>query len=250
MRHIDEHPLAIDAVNLARRRLPGDDRYGDSLSLAGGEPAGLIGQRLTSHATGRSSAVRGLGLGALQVFQSISEAQGRGHGSQELTIMFTDLVDFSDWALAAGDDLALELLRRVDAVMDREIQLRGGYVVKRLGDGVMAVFDEPAQAVACAVASRDGVAQLEVAGHRVALRAGIHLGTPRKLGGDYFGVDVNVAARVAAAAGEGEVLISERLAEHASTERGRLRRRWSFRGKGLPKGLKVYSVQEGPAEGK
>ena len=50
-------------------------------------------------------------------------------------------------------------------------------------------------------------------GYRPELRGGIHFGRPRKLGSDYFGVDVNVAARVAAAAGPGEVLISEAVCD-------------------------------------
>ncbi len=54
-------------------------------------------------------------MGALQVWQSLSEAQGRGHGDRDVAILFTDLVDFSDWALDAGDAAAVELLRKVGA---------------------------------------------------------------------------------------------------------------------------------------
>ena len=43
-------------------------------------------------------------MGALQVWQSLSEAQGRGQGDREVAILFTDLVGFSDWVLEAGDD--------------------------------------------------------------------------------------------------------------------------------------------------
>ena len=53
------------------------------------------------------------GLGALQVWEHVAEAQGRGRGTTELAIVFTDLVDFSAWALEAGDDAALALLREV-----------------------------------------------------------------------------------------------------------------------------------------
>ena len=48
-------------------------------------------------------------MGALQVWQSLSEAQGRGHGDRDVAILFTDLVDFSDWVLEAGDERAVEL---------------------------------------------------------------------------------------------------------------------------------------------
>ena len=48
----------------------------------------------------------------------MSEAQGRGRGEVELTILFTDLVDFSDWAVGAGDKAALELLRDVGEAIE------------------------------------------------------------------------------------------------------------------------------------
>jgi adenylate cyclase len=49
-----------------------------------------------------------------------------------------------------------------------------------------------------------------VEGYRPRLRTGIHLGRPRKIGGDYFGVDVNIAARLAEAADPGDVMVSDR----------------------------------------
>ena len=136
-------------------------------------------------------------MGALQVWQSLSEAQGRGHGDRELAILFTDLVDFSDWALDAGDAAAVEHLREVGEAVEQPVRAHGGRVVKRLGDGLMAVFDDAAAAVNAACEASGGVGELDGPG----LRAGVHVGSPRKLGGDYFGVDVNVAARVASAAG-------------------------------------------------
>ena len=87
--------------------------------------------------------MRELGLGALQVWQALSEAQGRGRGDAEVAILFTDLVDFSGWALDVGDEAALELLRKVGREEEDAICGRGGDVVKRMGDGLMAVFPDP-----------------------------------------------------------------------------------------------------------
>ena len=95
-------------------------------------------------------------MGALQVWQALSEAQGRGHGDREVAILFTDLVDFSDWVLEAGDEQAVELVREVGKAVEGAVRAHGGRVVKRLGDGVMAVFDDPAAAVqaGCEAAAR------------------------------------------------------------------------------------------------
>jgi class 3 adenylate cyclase len=74
------------------------------------------------------------------------------------------------------------------------------------------------------------------------------VGRPRKLGGDYYGVDVNVAARVAAAAGPGEVLVSEITCEHLDATGVRLRQRRRFRAKGAPKELKVFAAEPAVAD--
>src|SRR3954447_2271759 len=109
----DAHPRLIRAAQAARGMLPGDRQYGDPLSVGGSEPPQLIGQRIASLTQDRPSAIRELGLSTLQVWQALSEAQGRGRGDREMAVMFTDLVDFSKWALEAGDESALELLRQV-----------------------------------------------------------------------------------------------------------------------------------------
>jgi adenylate cyclase len=241
LRRADADPRLVEAARTARWRLPGDERYGDPLSTAGDRPAHLLGQRVATLGGDRPSAVRELGLGALQLWQALAEAQGRGHGSEEVAILFTDVVGFSTWALEAGDNRAVELLRRVAAAVEPCVTARRGRLVKRMGDGHMAVFEQVDDAVAAAQEAVAAVAQIELAGHRPALRAGVHAGTPRRLGGDWFGVDVNVAARVGAAAGPGEVLISdavrERLGGGVATEG-----RWRLDAKGAPDGLEVYAV--------
>jgi adenylate cyclase len=152
-------------------------------------------------------------------------------------------VGFSDWALEAGDDAALELLREVGRTVDPTIKDREGRIVKRLGDGLMAVFDDAGLAVDAALDSTRAVREIEVDGYSPELRGGIHFGRPRKLGSDYFGVDVNVAARVAAAAGPGEVLLSEAVCEQVGNSDMELRRRWRFKAKGAPRDLKVFSAR-------
>jgi adenylate cyclase len=230
------------AAKLMRELLPGDHELGDPLSTAGDKPSHLLARRVAETSPQRP-VVRELGLGALQVWQALSEAQGRGRGDAEVAILFTDLVDFSDWALEAGDEAALELLRKVGTEQEAAICGRGGEVVKRLGDGLMAVFDEPADAVAAAHEACYRVGALEVPGYRPRVRAGVHVGRPRRLGGDYLGVDVNIAARVAAAATGDEVLVSGPACARLDDGAFELHRRRRFRAKGTPKELEVYSVE-------
>jgi adenylate cyclase len=242
LRRLDRHPLILRATAALRDRLPGDHEYGDPLSVAGDEPPQVIGRRLAALTAERPGAMRELGFSALQVWQSVSEAQGRGRGERELAILFTDLVGFSDWTLEAGDTLAVELLRRVGLETEPIITAHGGRIVKRLGDGLMAVFDDPCGAVDAALESAAAIDGIEIAGHRPQLRAGVHFGRPRRLGSDYFGVDVNVAARVAAAAGPGHILVSQATRERLDDADLHLKRRWRFRAKGAPKDLEVYAA--------
>jgi adenylate cyclase len=239
----DTNPQLLKIARWVRQRLPGDSDLGDALSTAGDEPSLVIARRLSELGTERPSATREIGLGALQVWQALSEAQGRGRGQREVAILFTDLVEFSAWALEAGDDAALDLLRRVGTCEDAAVTQHGGRVVKRLGDGMMAAFSDAESAVRAAHEARAKVATVQADGYRPQLRAGIHLGKPRKIGGDYLGVDVNVAARVAGGAKPGEILVSGAACERLDESVFELKRKRRFKAKGAPKELEVFAVE-------
>ncbi len=72
--------------------------------------------------------------------------------ADQQTILFVDLRGFSQWALRAEDTDVAELLRGVDAAVTEVVEARAGVVVKRLGDGAMAVFAECDSAVEAAFA--------------------------------------------------------------------------------------------------
>lgn len=243
----NRRPGMVRAVRAARELLPGDENLGDQLSTAADRPSAVIARFLAEPAAdgGGSTATGEAGLAALQVWQALSQRMGRGAGSAETTIMFTDLVGFSSWVLEAGDELALELLRDVARVVEPAIVGRRGRVVKRLGDGHMAVFASPLAGIQAALEIQEGLGAVEVAGHRPRLRAGLHRGQPRQLGGDYLGTDVNIAARVSEAAKADEVLASAAVIEaipDAERDRLDISRRRGFRAKGAPRDLEVYRV--------
>ncbi len=225
-----------------RRLLPGDDQYGDALSTTGTQVPQRIGRLVSEVEPERPSAVRELGLGALQAWQALSEAQGRGRGKVDVAILFTDIVGFSSWALEAGDEAALELLRQVAAAEDAAISMHGGSLVKRLGDGAMAVFRDPDDAVHAALQAQGGLGGIKVSGHTPELRAGVHLGRPRRVGGDYLGVDVNIAARVGEAAKGGEVLVSDSARGALDPEAFKFGRNRRLSATGAPRELSICRV--------
>src|ERR1700712_5310829 len=165
LKRLDGDPRLLKLVRLGRSRLPGDERYGDPLSLTGDQAPAVLGRRLSALTSERPGALREVGMSALQVWQGVSEAQGRGRGDRELTIVFTDLADFSTWALDAGDTQALALLREVGEAVEPEICSRGGRIVKRLGDGLMAIFEDPGEAIEAACAAAAALESVEIDGH-------------------------------------------------------------------------------------
>jgi len=201
-----------------------------------------MGRRLSALTAERPGVLREAGLSALQVWQSVSEAQGRGRGDTELTIVFTDLVEFSAWALQAGDDEAIELLRDVAHALEPPVAEGGGKVVKRLGDGLMAVFDEPDRALAAVLEGRERLRDVECDGYDPRIRAGVHVGRPRCIGGDYLGVDVTVAARLAQEADEDELLVSNSVRTELGSEAFDFKRKRRFKVKGVPRELEAYAV--------
>jgi adenylate cyclase len=242
-KQIDQSPALVKAAQRAREMLPGDAEFGDPLSTAGSDQPQVVGRRLSALTAERPGLLRETGLSALQVWESISEKQGRGRGKERVAVVFTDLAEFSEWALKAGDDEAVRLLRDVDCAMEPAMRERGGRVVKRMGDGMMAVFADSGEALEALLDARERLSEVKADGYDPRFRAGIHVGKPRKLGGDYFGVDVNVAARVADAAGPGEVLISEAVCGQIGESDVDLRRHWRFKAKGTPSDLKVFSAK-------
>lgn len=244
----DDSPL-LKAARGLRKLMPGDPDLGGADGIDDDRASSAIARSVAdSGPTDKKGANLGreLGLGALQVWQALSEAQGRASGEVDAAILFTDLVDFSKWALEAGDEASVQLLRSVAEVTDLEIKSRRGRIVKRLGDGLMAVFGDAEDAVDAGLACVNGVGCLDVGGYRPSLRAGIHAGRPRKLGSDYLGVDVNVAARVTEGAKGGQLLVSGSVTERLPAEGYALKRIRRFRAKGAPKDLEVYSVSSGP----
>ncbi len=210
-------PGVIAFIRRARRALPGDPDFGDPLSASGvGGPSAAA--RAADRLLDREAVSREVSLGALQVWQAVTERVSGRPANPEVTLVFTDLVGFSDWALSAGDDATLRLLRRVAQVMEPPLLAAGGQIVKRMGDGAMAVFADPATAVRAVLIALDASRTVEVDGYTPRLRAGIHTGRPLRIGSDWLGVDVNVAARVMERATRGGLIVSQATLEGISDE--------------------------------
>ncbi len=202
------HSRLVAFIRRARRVLPGDPEFGDPLSTAGEGGARAAARAAARLLPDRDAVVRELSLAGLQVWQALNELVSRTPVKAEKTIVFTDLVGFSSWSLKAGDDAGLTLLRRVAAAIEPPMLDRGGHIVKRMGDGLMAVFDTPEIALTAVLAAHVALQDVDVDGYRPRMRCGVHTGRPLRIGSDWLGVDVNIAARVMERATKGGLIVS------------------------------------------
>jgi class 3 adenylate cyclase len=119
------------------------------------------------------------------------------------TVLFTDIVGSTEHAAQMGDRAWQVLLERHNAIAREELERWRGREIKTIGDGFLALFDGPARAVRCAQAIQRRTRELGIE-----MRAGLHTGECELLDGDVSGIAVHIAARVAALAGVGELLVS------------------------------------------
>ena len=198
------------------------------------------------------AASRELSLATLQVWQAIKDRRSGRPAHEEITLVFTDLVGFSEWALQAGDDAMLRLLRWVAQVVEPPLLEAGGQVVKRMGDGIMAVLADAVTAITAVQTAQRALKNVEVDGYTPTMRVSIHTGRPRRIGSDWLGIDVNIAARVMECADNGEVLISgatlQRLTPEQLDELGmhakRVRRAmFAHQPTGVPDDFTIYRLE-------
>jgi class 3 adenylate cyclase len=126
------------------------------------------------------------------------------------TILFTDLVGFTEYNDACGDAAAVAVLDRQTDIARDAVEAATGRVVKELGDGLMLWFADTGNGLRAATEMLAAVERARATDEfPLALRMGMHCGDVVERGDDFVGQTVNVAARIADLAGPGELLASE-----------------------------------------
>jgi class 3 adenylate cyclase len=135
-----------------------------------------------------------------------------------VTLMFSDLSDYSGITDRLGDVAANDLLREYGALVHRCAEAQTGHVVKSHGDGIMVAFPSAVGALRAAVDIQQALAKRNVDGQNEELHAhiGIHAGEVVREDDDYLGSAVIIASRLADAAGPDEILVSSVVRELAA----------------------------------
>ncbi len=132
-----------------------------------------------------------------------------GGRSGAITFLFTDIESSSKLWETEPVRMA-EALSRHDRLCRAVVEGRGGRLVKMIGDGLHAVFDDPASAMVAAVDLQRGMGAIGTdCGIPLKMRCGLHAGIAEERDSDYFGSTVNRAARIMGAAHGGQVLLSQ-----------------------------------------
>jgi class 3 adenylate cyclase len=158
-----------------------------------------------------------------------------------LTLLFIDIVGSTPMAVELGDERWHAVLGRYRATVRRELTRFGGHEVDTAGDGFFATFQRPAAGLGGAWAIRSAVEDLGLQ-----IRTGVHMGECVVRGEKLSGVAVHIAARVMAAAGGGEILLTDAVREAVPDLDGRLTDHGRHRLKGVPGDWRLLRLTSAP----
>ena len=181
--------------------------------------AGASGYVLkTADADEITSAVRRISNGELvfpasvarMVLAEMRKRPSHHHGRCLATVLLTDIVGSTQRAASLGDRRWKTFLDVHDREVSQQLVLFDGHKVSNVGrgDGILATFETPAQAVRCASSIVDAIAR-----HGVDIRAGLHTGEIDRRGDDVSGIAVHIADRVASTAGPREIVVSRTVVD-------------------------------------
>ncbi|MBR1300245.1 adenylate/guanylate cyclase domain-containing protein [Bradyrhizobium sp. AUGA SZCCT0042] len=173
----------------------------------------------------------------------------------DITYLFTDLKDSTPLYESVGDVNAYFLVRQHFDILNKIIRERSGIMVKTIGDAVMAGFERPQDAVLASIEMVEELSRFnQTASRPLGLKVGVHRGRAIavRLNDriDYFGQDVNIAARVQGLAGVNEVCLTEAVMEAPGVSdivKGRPASRDYENLKGIGQKMEIYRIEISPA---
>lgn len=162
----------------------------------------------------------------------------------EATFCFIDVAGFTALTEAHGDEVAADLIEHFGALVD-EALAEPGQLINVIGDAVLVSYPTPAAAVDFAMRL---FARAAAEPDFPALRAGLHHGSVVERDGRMFGTTLNLAARVAAQAGGGQVLVTEAVADAVRASHLEVERMGTFTLRNLRDPVELFRVSPRGAE--
>jgi len=242
----------------------------EETDLAGS--AVVAAHRITSKAEGGqilvSEIVRGV-VGAVADFEFVDKGRFRLKGFPQrwrlyevpwragavaanrrvLTILFTDVEGFGAMTERLPEQYWVEILRAHNAIVRAELAANSAFAVKSLGDGFMAGFESPEDALRCAIEIQRVFASYnaEHLAEPIHVRIGLHTGEVIEEGDDFYGAAVISAARITNQAQGREILVTNATKEQVKSEGLVFEDRGQQSLRGISEPVRVWSVREAAA---
>src|SRR3954469_2530200 len=165
---------------------------------------------------------------------------------RNVCVLFTDLKGSTSYFEKFGDAAGLMMVHKSTTMLSLAVERHAGRVIKTIGDSVMAVFEDPAEAIAAAIEMQEAITadnKDKEESRRVLVRIGINYGLGLVKSNDVFGDVVNVASRVESAAAPEQILISDAMhAALGTTDRFKIRPMGKFALKGKADERELYEI--------
>jgi len=205
--------LARGMAKAAANRYPTCREFAEALRGALGlDQSDHAGKAATTGAAGAPVASAPVAAGAATIIGPAADGGPRGRRelpAGDVTLMFTDVEGSTALLSRLGEQYG-EALSAQRMIMRAAIAEGHGLELGTEGDSFFAVFSSAADAVGCCVAAQQGLSCHDwPGGMAVRVRMGLHSGRPTVYEGDYIGMDVHRAARIAATAHGGQVVMSQ-----------------------------------------
>ena len=153
------------------------------------------------------------------------------------TVLFTDVVSSTELLASVGDSRYREMRSAHERLVRLQVESAGGHLMTVSGDGTLSVFDGPSKAVRCA----ETICR-EAAEDGIEVRCGVHTGELERDGVNVTGMTVHIGARVGAAAGPGEVLVSRTVHDLVVGSGLSFASRGEHELKGIPDAWELFAV--------
>jgi class 3 adenylate cyclase len=174
-----------------------------------------------------------------EVAEFLTGVRHRAEADRALvTVLLTDIVASTERARELRDERWLAMLDVHDRMARRVVESFDGRLIKTTGDGILAAFDGPGRGIRAAALLRE-----ELRSTGLEIRAGLHTGEVELRDGDVGGIAVHIAARVMAAAGSGEILVSRTVRDLIAGSAIALEDRGSHRLKGVEGTWQLFAVE-------
>ncbi|MGH1485866.1 MAG: adenylate/guanylate cyclase domain-containing protein [Cellvibrionaceae bacterium] len=164
---------------------------------------------------------------------------------ENLTIMFTDIVGFSNMVSSLPRTESEQILQTHDKLLQKQIKRFGGTIIKSVGDSFLVIFRSPTDAVLCSMAMQDTLWEQNQADdnqHDIIIRVALNAGEVRLTHGDVFGEAVNIAARLEGETPAGDIYLTETVYLSMNKNEVHLEEVGKKDFKGIPQAITIYQA--------